>query len=712
MKLSKFMKKIALILVVCLSINIGGWTPSIVEAITSNNIDTTEMSDTILNELQPDEELQQTKPSDSDIVEGEGVADDLSNEDTGVSTETESTEEVKETEEVIEEDNESEVEEVSDQDTPVSLREDGRIIPAIAAEEEKTTTSGKNPLTLTKTATQDENNPEEYEISLDITGTAQQQQVKTADIVIVMDKSGSMTENGSQKLSLAKKGAIKFVENLLGTSGTTPSNIGISVVQFDSLATRITGIEDKPFIKDSNILKSKINGIQAGDGTNTEAGINKAKQLLDKSEANQKYVVLFTDGLPTFYCKGEYIYGYQWKRGQNNSKYMNGNGSDTTKECRNAAISAYKKVIADSSVTFYSAGVFDRGSSSNTAREFLGNVQNVTIKYPEIYGTGQAAINKYLDGYKKGDKTVNKHYTSNENDIENMFEDMSIEIQNEINKLIAKNVTVTDTVTKYFELIDGSKYTITDYKSDKLEINKDIVCKVEASKVDTEYGGTTVKEDKLTFKINEIREPGISIKFKVKVKDSYFFGNDVPTNTTANIEFNDPLDTSENPNVETGEFPVPSVDIEPKIGTINVTKVITEGADKAPENDTFSVLIKGESAQYNIDVQAGNDKTKSMSFIMKGDNTDITDSYITNYIKNNNLQGYNFVKAGTYNVSEIVPMNYTKVGTVINNKNTETFELSKDNRDINIVVKNKLVNEIYFFDKFTKPNIFKLLKIS
>ena len=356
---------------------------------------------------------------------------------------------------------------------------------------------------------------------------------------------------------------------------------------------------------------------------------------------------------------------------------------------RKKAKAAYDKIFSggkNPGVKFYTIAVFDDGAN-NTIKDFLYSIQNVVT----------TSRKDYLDNY----------YLENASLIQNLFKTIADDVKSDINNTIAKDITINDTLTKYFkfDLTNGlpENFRIVDYgyNPEKLEINKGINYQV------------TVNGDKISItNINEIKEPGISIRFTVSAIDPYYFGKDVPTNTVADIAFTDPIDSNKK---GTGVFPVPIVQIDPKIGQINVTKNVTKSAGITTDttNDTFSVLINdnidGIDCSYNMDVK--DNETKTMKFIMKGLNTDINDKYLKDYlseIASDEIKKYGFVTVGNYSVKEIVPMNYKQTSLTIDNVNTDNFTLDKDNPIISIKLKNNLENALYFFDKFTKVNRFTL----
>ncbi len=123
---------------------------------------------------------------------------------------------------------------------------------------------------------------------------------KSTDIVLVMDLSTSMT---TAKLAAAKAAAGIFVNTLL-PSGTT--NVRIALVSFGSgVTTHLNGFPDPP--NTATTLVNTINGLSVTGTayTFTQGGLYNARTLLDGSGVKDfKYIVLLTDGVPTYSCDG------------------------------------------------------------------------------------------------------------------------------------------------------------------------------------------------------------------------------------------------------------------------------------------------------------------------------------------------------------------------------------------------------------------------
>lgn len=116
------------------------------------------------------------------------------------------------------------------------------------------------------------------------------------DIVLVLDRSGSMA---GEPLTAMKAGADTFIDIIAeATGGTASGQIGfgsrIGIVSFSD-----TAVADTQLITSVAALKLAVGSLTAGGRTNHAAAFTLATQLFDPVSANDKVIVMFTDGNTT-----------------------------------------------------------------------------------------------------------------------------------------------------------------------------------------------------------------------------------------------------------------------------------------------------------------------------------------------------------------------------------------------------------------------------
>ena len=390
-------------------------------------------------------------------------------------------------------------------------------------------------------------------------------------------------------------------------------------------------------------------------------------------EDAKKYVLFFTDGLPT--------------QSYNDDDTINGDGTAVSKEYINAAKDEYNKHFTSWNKTssnnnqidakFYSVGVFTKASDTEKkqAVNFLKTIQNV------------------IDPDKFGEK----YYTENLDVVNSIFTDISNEIAADINNTVATNVTINDIVTDYFNIVKDS-WKVTDLKENVINIQPEVT------------------GNNITFKIGDIKvnagesKGGVIVTFNAKLKDAYFGGGNIDTNVSADITYNDG---------QKQEFNIPNVNIPSKKGTIKIKKEIVEkellrrwnkvSDDEVNKDDKFSISVVGNE-KYTVNL--GGNSEETLNFYLKGENTDISINTDTSL---------NYLTVGQYKIEELLPMNYQQVDVYVEtegktvklenwenyNKQTKTFTIDKDNNNITIIVRNTLVNKGYWFDKGDVENKFR-----
>ncbi|MGL5559836.1 MAG: vWA domain-containing protein [Paraclostridium dentum] len=579
---------------------------------------------------------------------------------------------------------------------------------------------GNKNLEINKSAKINENGT--YNITLEAKGEGSIQNSKKADIVLVIDSSGSMND----KIDKVQDAAKNLSQNIL--NGSNDDQVRISVADFSYNNNRNQyykpGASSKVqtnFTSNLNKINKAIDKIDSGGGTNTQDGIWRAQNLLEDSrdEAN-KYVVFFSDGLP---WNSRDYWGFTGfdihvKSAQREYySYFTGYGAPTKVTIGGIAYEPRPETIQVNNnprykdTKFYSVGLFTNASESEKSQavNFLKTIQNV-IDPSEYAG---------------------KYYTQNLNSIDGIFNDISNEIKENINASVAKESVIHDVVSKEFNIVDKS-WKITDLDGNSIQIPPENIVVSKNSK----------GEDEITFKIGNIiankkagngkLTGGVKVSFDISTKDPYFGGEKIPTNANAEIKYKDPINGSDKEQV----FNKPVVDIPYQTGKVTIKKEIVK-KDKngnwtvakdvdVNRNDRFSISILGNSGsqnhKYTVDLNGNTEM--SMPFYLRGEKTDIS---------SNKDFSMNYFTEGLYGVEEIVPMNYEKVQVWIDGDPTDSgtkwvkFEeyvndkenidkkkvkdgklfIGKDNNNINIKVSNTLVNDMFWQDKVYVENKLK-----
>ena len=174
---------------------------------------------------------------------------------------------------------------------PVTALATGATQPNIRNSDPVTSNDGYVTLEKTAAAVEESDNDNTFEITLKATvrnGTQEGTKTST-DAVLVIDRSASMEDD---RINSAQEAAKQFAEVVLG-SGANKEN-RIAVVSYAKKATTDTGLS-------SNLetVKDAIN-FNANGGTNIQAGIKAARDILQSSSADHKVILVLSDGAPTY----------------------------------------------------------------------------------------------------------------------------------------------------------------------------------------------------------------------------------------------------------------------------------------------------------------------------------------------------------------------------------------------------------------------------
>ena len=114
------------------------------------------------------------------------------------------------------------------------------------------------------------------------------------DIVLALDRSGSMAGEPLANVKLGAKTFIDIIENATGGSGQIGSGSRIGVVSFATNAT-----DDTQLITSVDELKNAVDALSSDGSTNHADAFAKATQLFDPLSGNARVIVMFTDGNTT-----------------------------------------------------------------------------------------------------------------------------------------------------------------------------------------------------------------------------------------------------------------------------------------------------------------------------------------------------------------------------------------------------------------------------
>ncbi len=288
-----------------------------------------------------------------------------------------------------------------------------------------------------------------YTLNLNVTGkrsSTSQTVSQPVDIALVLDNSGSMNYcmNGDQPSyspcrgdnavrSAALKAAVTTFLDGVDMQNETIANadnkVQVSLVSFAKTASTLSELTS-----DVMTLKTRVNSLKPQGATNTAAGFREAKSTLDKDKRTNaiKYVVFFTDGVPT-----------------TSSAFDNTVANNTL---------TIAKQLKDANVGVYSVGIFSGADTSVTSCNWLSDetrkanvfMNAVSSNYPNY---GSVAWDAWSGVTLSGGSDKGYYKTaSTASELSKVFED----IQQTITTTNGyTGVTIQDTLSEYAEFADA-----------------------------------------------------------------------------------------------------------------------------------------------------------------------------------------------------------------------------------------------------------------
>ena len=257
-----------------------------------------------------------------------------------------------------------------------------------------------------------------YDLTLSVSGDrGSTQQKAMVDMLFIVDKSGSMSG-----LIRGVRTAIETITDSL--SANNKLDVRYSTVAFSGDNGWGDGAYDDAVVvtdwtKSATTIQNGANGIRPNGGTNYEAGLYTGKQQLSKvREGAMTAVVFLSDGEPTFYYD---------KNG-----YTNGDGGAYEQTAMNNAVTLCRTLDVD---YFYCVG-------AGTANNLQTRLQNL-VDGAALVADGQKGV----------------YMASEAGDLAGVFE----KIQDQLTFYACQNVTLTDTMSQYAEVVADEKgsYTFT-----------------------------------------------------------------------------------------------------------------------------------------------------------------------------------------------------------------------------------------------------------
>lgn len=414
---------------------------------------------------------------------------------------------------------------------------------------------------LNKTATKVDGSNDEWQIDLSIDGKDYK---TTTDIVLVIDISNSMSwsmagidyeeaESGYSRLDYTKIAAKSFVSDIIGRN--TNNENRIALVSFKSTATIVSG-----FSTDKNELENSIDSLRTpGDdtgGTNMQAGLHKASELLNGSNAQNKVIVMLGDGRPT-HCY--YITGVSGVKVQ----HINGEKHSLSYDINSVQMSFNfnDKYISHG---FYIAcsrcwgGAYIENTALPTEYEAKLIKNNGINIYSVALGADSEGVQtlKNISNTGSGAFFTNIPSTTTESTVQKVLNSAFKSIAASISAA-AKDGYVTDPMGEMFDLVS------------------------DVSEIKCSQGSIELSEDKRQIKWNvgTVKEGTTAhLSYIVRIKDAAESGKEYPTNKTTTFYYKNYLgkDTSKN-------FPIPNAGIS--YGFINVVCYLSDNSGNPLDSD-------------------------------------------------------------------------------------------------------------------------------
>lgn len=425
-------------------------------------------------------------------------------------------------------------------------------------------------------------------LNAETTGRNEGTAAQKASVVLVLDASSSLGDNG---LTTVKASAQSFISTLQANS--PESEVSIIWFNGDEGSSNSTKVQDYCTLTQEGVatLNSFItNRKEVSGGTPMGDALSQAYTKIKSAHNQNKYVLLFTDGMPGHYDESG-------KRQNTDGQYFN---------CMvaNKACNYADKIKAqnDGNAILYTIGYFKdrrstedsqiywhRGDSDSTTDGKSGhgykktNLWNYTNNHDTLT-TDTAFLSDYIATKASGDNTY-AFTTGNASNLADIFKKLAAKIGDLYSISPAK---IVDTIDARFKLTEESRIALVgDVEGVKnTETNTTTYTKADGTIVITENadGTTTIKWTGDAAKIGNAQDTensGWKTSFNIQAKDDFIGGNEIPTNGADSGIYVEDETTNTKP------FSQPSVNVKLLTPAIN-SKEITFYKGETITSDKFA----------------------------------------------------------------------------------------------------------------------------
>ncbi|MGL5382934.1 MAG: vWA domain-containing protein [Culicoidibacterales bacterium] len=627
-------------------------------------------------------------------------------------------------------------------------------------------------LALAKTAEKVEGSDNLYDLTLSVDGDPTKTKDDLIDIVLVIDRSGSMYTDAPQL-----KDALNYFVDTLITEGE--ENIRIAVTSYGTTAITHSGFtsnQDELLAAVADIPYTANGTLLVKDEAYTTINSRGEKYTVGKpyqeivNGVTKTYVKLTTllSGVTSEYVMpvwpnrygNQVISVHEDITGDYRRSFFQQTNTEVGLMEADALLAAVetedpcreKQIIlfSDGEPNYYqdlnnniqgNSDDSDATARYPATREAKSQYEIISQKYQNLTtqsvgffstdsnGNGFDFMYYVQDKVHGPQKYYDNNFTDKASELYPIFEAIATELKGSTYYDVAKDMIVSDIVTPQFILASDPNFRYTGLTPTTVTIADP---KVECDNVDT---GLKEQCDQLTFDYagQMLTTEGATITFTIQVKNEYYGKTAVDTNVRAAVEaWNNPFTDEPDPQAPL-EFEVPNVDIPLITGKISVLKAIADNA-AVPDAIKFDFFVNGQgdlipgeattadsvanTQAYNFVVNAN--QWQSMNFYLQGSETDTQPN--TDY-------SLGYVTAGTFTLSERVPQNflltsieycYDTDATVGDDADvckdaanwqtltSQGFDVNKDQRYVQLKVTNTISNFNWWFDSVRVNNNFGL----